>query len=99
MWHLRPTQGFTVKTVPTKPIAGQKTGTSGLRKKTKEFMSEHYLANWWVLLCWAALLVTAVEPGAVLVSSALAACAGAGGWSCRWQQAQQRVLMAAKRSC
>ncbi len=39
-------QGFTVKAVPTKPIEGQKTGTSGLRKKTKVFMSEHYLANW-----------------------------------------------------
>lgn len=39
-------QGFTVQTIPTKPIDGQKTGTSGLRKKTKEFMSEHYLANW-----------------------------------------------------
>jgi phosphoglucomutase len=35
-----------VKEVPTKPIDGQKTGTSGLRKKTQEFMSEHYLANW-----------------------------------------------------
>jgi phosphoglucomutase len=35
-----------VKEVATKPIEGQKTGTSGLRKKTKEFMSEHYLANW-----------------------------------------------------
>jgi phosphoglucomutase len=39
-------QGLTVKTVPTKPIEGQKTGTSGLRKKTKVFMGEHYLANW-----------------------------------------------------
>jgi len=35
-----------VKTVPTNPIAGQKPGTSGLRKKTKEFMSENYLANY-----------------------------------------------------
>ena len=32
--------------VPTKPYSGQKTGTSGLRKKTKEFMQENYLANW-----------------------------------------------------
>jgi len=31
--------------VDTSPIAGQKPGTSGLRKKTKEFMSEHYLNN------------------------------------------------------
>lgn len=35
-----------VKTVHTKPIEGQKTGTSGLRKKTKVFMDDHYLANW-----------------------------------------------------
>jgi len=31
--------------VKTAPIEGQKPGTSGLRKKTKEFMSEHYLNN------------------------------------------------------
>jgi len=31
--------------VKTAPIAGQKPGTSGLRKKTKEFMSENYLSN------------------------------------------------------
>lgn len=36
----------TVSKVPTKPIDGQKTGTSGLRKKTNVFMSENYLANW-----------------------------------------------------
>ena len=30
----------------TQPIEGQKTGTSGLRKKTKVFMGENYLANW-----------------------------------------------------
>jgi phosphoglucomutase len=35
-----------VKQVPTKPYEGQKTGTSGLRKKTKVFMQENYLANW-----------------------------------------------------
>ena len=37
---------FNVATVPTKPIEGQKTGTSGLRKKTNVFMGENYLANW-----------------------------------------------------
>jgi len=35
-----------VKVVETEPIAGQKTGTSGLRKKVKEFQREHYLENW-----------------------------------------------------
>jgi len=34
-----------VTTVTTKPIEGQKPGTSGLRKKTKVFMGEHYLQN------------------------------------------------------
>ncbi|KAA8539855.1 hypothetical protein F0562_026547 [Nyssa sinensis] len=39
-------QGIKIKSVPTKPIEGQKTGTSGLRKKVKVFMQENYLANW-----------------------------------------------------
>jgi phosphoglucomutase len=34
-----------VSTIKTQPIAGQKPGTSGLRKKTKEFMGENYLNN------------------------------------------------------
>jgi hypothetical protein len=38
--------GVTVKEVPTTKIDGQKTGTSGLRKKAKEFSSGNYLANW-----------------------------------------------------
>ncbi|KAL5727793.1 phosphoglucomutase (alpha-D-glucose-1,6-bisphosphate-dependent) [Ranunculus cassubicifolius] len=37
---------FKVTSVPTKPIEGQKTGTSGLRKKVKVFMQDNYLANW-----------------------------------------------------
>lgn len=39
-------QAVAIKEVATKPIEGQKTGTSGLRKRTKVFMSENYLANW-----------------------------------------------------
>mmetsp|Transcript_5427 Transcript_5427/g.9376 ORF Transcript_5427/g.9376 Transcript_5427/m.9376 type:complete len:561 (-) Transcript_5427:755-2437(-) len=38
--------GVAIKEVATKPIDGQKTGTSGLRKKCKEFMSPNYLGNW-----------------------------------------------------
>eukprot|EP01101_Sappina_pedata_P008241 TRINITY_DN4523_c0_g1_i1.p1 TRINITY_DN4523_c0_g1~~TRINITY_DN4523_c0_g1_i1.p1 ORF type:complete len:576 (+),score=223.36 TRINITY_DN4523_c0_g1_i1:184-1911(+) len=37
---------FVVETVKTAPIDGQKTGTSGLRKKVVEFQKPHYLANW-----------------------------------------------------
>ncbi|KAF4400741.1 phosphoglucomutase, chloroplastic [Cannabis sativa] len=39
-------KGIKINSVPTKPIEGQKTGTSGLRKKVKVFMQENYLANW-----------------------------------------------------
>ncbi|KMS98992.1 hypothetical protein BVRB_3g066000 [Beta vulgaris subsp. vulgaris] len=39
-------RNVTIKLVPTKPYDGQKTGTSGLRKKVKVFMQENYLANW-----------------------------------------------------
>tara|TARA_R110002124_G_scaffold143766_1_gene308576 strand:- start:1470 stop:3101 length:1632 start_codon:yes stop_codon:yes gene_type:complete len=35
-----------IETVVTQPIEGQKPGTSGLRKKTKVFMSTHYLENY-----------------------------------------------------
>ncbi len=34
-----------IVTTPTAPIAGQKPGTSGLRKKTRVFMAGHYLHN------------------------------------------------------
>ncbi len=36
---------MTIHTVATTPIAGQKPGTSGLRKKTRVFMGPHYLEN------------------------------------------------------
>ena len=36
---------MTIRTIATKPIAGQKPGTSGLRKKTPVFMGPHYLEN------------------------------------------------------
>lgn len=37
---------YHVVDVKTAPIDGQKTGTSGLRKKVAEFKKPHYLANW-----------------------------------------------------
>lgn len=40
------TQELKIFSLPTKPIEGQKTGTSGLRKKVKVFMQENYLGNW-----------------------------------------------------
>jgi len=36
---------MTIRTVATQPIAGQKPGTSGLRKKTPVFKGHHYLEN------------------------------------------------------
>ena len=36
---------MTLRTIQTQPIAGQKPGTSGLRKKTQVFMGPHYLEN------------------------------------------------------
>ncbi|KAI5670161.1 hypothetical protein M9H77_10525 [Catharanthus roseus] len=43
---LTESEGLKIKSIPTKPIEGQKTGTSGLRKKVRVFMQENYLANW-----------------------------------------------------
>lgn len=37
---------FTIKAIPTSPIEGQKTGTSGLRKKVAVFQQPDYLQNW-----------------------------------------------------
>ncbi|XP_050255321.1 phosphoglucomutase, chloroplastic [Quercus robur] len=39
-------EGIKINSIVTKPIEGQKTGTSGLRKKVKVFTQENYLANW-----------------------------------------------------
>ena len=36
---------LTVDAVETKVFAGQKPGTSGLRKRVEEFMQEHYMEN------------------------------------------------------
>ncbi|KAG1713682.1 Phosphoglucomutase [Nymphon striatum] len=36
---------MSIQTIPTIPIDGQRPGTSGLRKKTREFMGPHYLEN------------------------------------------------------
>ncbi|MCI0412135.1 alpha-D-glucose phosphate-specific phosphoglucomutase [bacterium] len=36
---------MTIKTIQTKPFQDQRPGTSGLRKKTRIFMQEHYLEN------------------------------------------------------
>jgi len=37
---------MTRQTVTTTPVAGQKPGTSGLRKKTQVFMAPGYLENY-----------------------------------------------------
>jgi hypothetical protein len=48
--------------LPTKPIAGQKPGTSGLRKKTKVFMDGLYLHNF-VQSCFLAVKATGTAVG------------------------------------
>ncbi|CDF37469.1 phosphoglucomutase [Chondrus crispus] len=40
------TGSFAIKSIPTSPIDGQKTGTSGLRKKVSVFQQPNYLHNW-----------------------------------------------------
>lgn len=37
---------MTATQIPTSPIAGQKAGTSGLRRKTRDFMAPHFLENY-----------------------------------------------------
>ena len=37
---------MTIRSVETRPIEGQKPGTSGLRKKTQVFMAPHFLENY-----------------------------------------------------
>jgi len=60
---------LTATTESTSPIAGQKPGTSGLRKKTKEFMGKNYLENF-VQSTFDALKATGVpvEGGTMVVS-------------------------------
>lgn len=41
-----------INTVKTKIYQGQKPGTSGLRKKVKEVMQEHYLENFVQSIFW-----------------------------------------------
>ena len=62
--------GYCLGTVmPTAPIAGQKPGTSGLRKKTKMFMGGNYLNNF-VQACFDALVASEVPvAGGTLVMS------------------------------
>ena len=49
LWPLAPVAlhncAMNILTVSTKPIAGQRPGTSGLRKKTRVFMQRHFLEN------------------------------------------------------
>lgn len=53
--------------VLTQPITGQKPGTSGLRKKTKQFMEKNYLENF-VQSCLDALPVNQLRQGTIVVS-------------------------------
>ena len=54
----------TISKVPTTPFAGQKPGTSGLRKKVVEFTQPHYMENFIQCTLWA---VGSVLQGSTLV--------------------------------
>ncbi|KAJ7566562.1 hypothetical protein O6H91_02G108700 [Diphasiastrum complanatum] len=58
-------EDFQVVVTPTRGIEGQKTGTSGLRKRVKVFQETNYLANWVQSLFYS--LPTADVEGGTLV--------------------------------
>eukprot|EP00899_Mesostigma_viride_P025175 jgi/Mesvir1/5842/Mv00635-RA.1 len=58
---------FHVTTVETKPIEGQKMGTSGLRKKVVEFQKPHYLHNF-VQACFDCLPADKLHGSTLVVS-------------------------------
>ncbi|KAK9130806.1 hypothetical protein Sjap_011293 [Stephania japonica] len=52
--------GIKITSVPTKPIKGKKTRTSGIHKKVKVFKEENYLANWIKVRDFLVCLITAL---------------------------------------